>query len=68
MIVCTLDRILTQRGLSQRALARLSSVHRATIARPCHDDWVRVDRRVLDVLCASLHLKARQLLVWEEDA
>ena len=67
MIVCTLDRILIQRGLSQRALARLSGVHRATIARLCNDTWEKVDRYVLAWLCECLHVKPQTLLSWQED-
>ncbi len=67
MVVCTLKRILATRGLSQRALARRSGVHRATIARLCRDDWATLDRYVLNVLCECLHITPQTLLVWQDD-
>ena len=66
MVVCNLKRILATRGLSQRELARRSGVHRATIARLCRDDWGKLDRYVLTVLCACLHIKPQMLLVWQD--
>ena len=67
MIVCTLKSLLAARGLSQRALARRIRVHRRTIARLCSDDWLLINRYILESICLELRITPQQLLVWEKE-
>jgi len=67
MVVCTLQQILEQRGLSQRALAKRSGLHRDTIARLCRDEWLMIDRGTLNMLCGALRVRPARLFRWEDE-
>jgi putative transcriptional regulator len=66
MIRCQLARILKERRISQRELARLTGLDRATIRKLCDDQWwSAISRHVLERVCGELRLKPGHLLVLE---
>jgi putative transcriptional regulator len=66
-LVCHLPRLLAERQISQRELARRAGVHRGTIQRLCDDSWWKVDRYVLERLCTALQVTPGELLQWTDD-
>jgi transcriptional regulator with XRE-family HTH domain len=67
MVRCTLKSIMAQRGLSQRALAHLSTLNRQTIIRYCRDEWHQFDRHTLDRLCHALQVSPGRLFTWDHE-
>lgn len=65
MVVSRLQALLASRQLSQRAMARLSGLDRATIAKLCKDEWAMIDRLTLATLCQALDVSPGEVLVYE---
>jgi DNA-binding Xre family transcriptional regulator len=66
IIRCQLARILKERRISQRELARRTNIDRATIRKLCDDEWwSAISRHVLEGVCGELRLKPGHLMVLE---
>ena len=56
-IVCRLDRIMRERGLTQKELHEISGVDTEVIRKLCSGRWKGVYRSVIGKLCAALGIK-----------
>jgi DNA-binding Xre family transcriptional regulator len=66
IIHCQLAKILDERRISQRELARRTNLDRATIRKLCDDQWwSAISRHVLARVCGELRLKPSHLLALE---
>lgn len=67
MIVCRLQDILAERGMSRRELARQSGLNINTVCKLANANNCMIDVRTLDQVCATLQITPGELLVWEPD-
>jgi putative transcriptional regulator len=59
--------ILTEKGISQRELARMMGIRHPTINHLCSDDVDRVYLETLERICEVLHIDISQLIVLEKE-
>jgi putative transcriptional regulator len=62
VLVCSLDQLLRERGISGKALAAESGISEASIAKWRRNTFSSVDRRAFGRLCAYLQVEPGDLL------
>jgi putative transcriptional regulator len=62
VLVCTLDELLSQRGITGKALAVGSGISEASIAKWRRNTFSSIDRRAFARLCAYLQVDPGDLL------
>ena len=67
MIVCRLEDILTECGMSRRELARRSGLNINTVCKMANDDHRMIDLTILDQVCEVLQIQPGELLVRETE-
>jgi DNA-binding Xre family transcriptional regulator len=67
MILCTLKKILKQRGWTRYRLQKESGITYPTLHSMYHGKSKGYSADVLNRLCATLHCKPADLLKWEPD-
>lgn len=67
MIWCDLRKILEERDMTQRDLARLVKAHDYTISRLCNNNFKKVDFRLLDDICKALNIHLYEIIKYRKD-
>ena len=68
MIRCHLSRLLGERKLKISDVARDTGVNRGTLTRLYHETYERVDKDVVDALCAYLQCGVADLFEYVPDS
>jgi putative transcriptional regulator len=65
-IKCYLSRILGERRISQRALAKVTGLSTATVNKIYNETWARIDRATILQLCKALGVQVGELFEYVE--
>lgn len=63
MIVCNLEHLLESRGLTQKAFADLSGIHKNTVNRLCMNTYKMVSADTMERICDTLGCKLSDVFI-----
>lgn len=66
-IKCYLSRILGERRISQRELAKMTGLSTATVNKLYNETWTRIDKATIIKLCKTLGVQVGELFEYVEE-
>lgn len=67
MILCDLKRVLEDRDMTQKDLAKAVKAHEYTISRLCNNGFKKLDVDLLNSICQHLNIRLSDLLLYKRD-